>query len=88
LFASPEVKDTGGSAMTIKNVFFIVRQEKATIQLWLPVGDEPVAKDFSFTENLSQGGFKVAELKEFLKKHADEFVEKNPARITFKKTLP
>jgi hypothetical protein len=86
LFASPEVKGTEQGAMTIKNVFFIVRKKKEKVQLWFPLGDEPVARDFSFTQTVSQGCFKMTELKEFLKKHADEFVEENPARITFEKT--
>jgi hypothetical protein len=87
LFASPKVEGVGW-AKAIENVFFIVKRDKDTIQLWLPVGNEAVAKDFPFTKKLSQGGgFKAAELREFLKKHADEYVSENAARMTFKKTL-
>jgi hypothetical protein len=86
LFASSKTKSTGQSPITIDNIFFVVKRAKDTVNLWLIVDKEPVAKDYPFTKSASGGLFKAKEIKQFLEKHADEFVAENPARITFKKT--
>jgi hypothetical protein len=89
LFASPEVQGKGPKGprgTPARNVCFVVHCRKDTIKLWAMSADQPMVKNYSFTQRFQQDVFKAAELKEFLRKHADEFVEENLPTMTFKRT--